>query len=382
MVVYKDSDGKRKFPCFKDKSDALAHADKIAREQAGLVSMGQSITSAQAIDYFASAKRVEPFGVTVDSATSTIATCLKIVPDLQAIEAACRFYKARHKQVSPKPVAEVVTELLEIKKSHGAAERYLEDLKSRLERFAEDAKCNIGSIDTAFIQAWLNGLKLSRQSYANNRRVLSLLFSHAVANGHCIDNPVDKVQRLKVKSGDIEIFMPDEITKLLAASSEDFLPCLAVQAFAGLRSAEVERLEWSDIDLTAGHIVLGASKTKTASRRIVPVLQNLAAWLAPYDQKRGLIWTAGHDAFYDAQQATAKAAGVKWKSNALRHSFVSYRLAQTQNAAQTSLEAGNSPAVVFKHYRELVRATDAEKYFKIKPEAPGNVVSLAEATAT
>jgi len=55
--------------------------------------------------------------------------------------------------------------------------------------------------------------------------------------------------------------------------------------------------------------------------------------------------------------------------NALRHSFISYRVAQTQNVAQVALEAGNSPRVVFSNYRELVRPTDAEKWFGITPEA-------------
>jgi len=76
------------------------------------------------------------------------------------------------------------------------------------------------------------------------------------------------------------------------------------------------------------------------------------------------------------RDATAKAAGVPWKPNALRHSFCSYRLAQTQDAAKVSLEAGNSPAMVFKHYRELVRPAAARQWFAVAPEQPENVVAL------
>jgi len=49
-----------------------------------------------------------------------------------------------------------------------------------------------------------------------------------------------------------------------------------------------------------------------------------------------------------------------WKHNALRHSYISYRVAQIQNVAQVALEAGNSPRMVFSNYRELVRAADAD----------------------
>ena len=71
-----------------------------------------------------------------------------------------------------------------------------------------------------------------------------------------------------------------------------------------------------------------------------------------------------------------KASGVKWKHNALRHSFISYRLAEIQNAAQVSLEAGNSLAMVFAFYRELVKPADAVKWFNVKPDAPANVLPM------
>jgi hypothetical protein len=53
--------------------------------------------------------------------------------------------------------------------------------------------------------------------------------------------------------------------------------------------------------------------------------------------------------------------------NGLRHSFCSYRLAQTNNAAQVALEAGNSPTMIFRHYRELVTPAQAEAWFSIRP---------------
>ena len=44
-------------------------------------------------------------------------------------------------------------------------------------------------------------------------------------------------------------------------------------------------------------------------------------------------------------------------------------MAAVANTAQVALEAGNSPQMIFGHYRELVRAMDAEKWFGITPEA-------------
>ena len=49
-------------------------------------------------------------------------------------------------------------------------------------------------------------------------------------------------------------------------------------------------------------------------------------------------------------------------------------MAQTQNVAQTALEAGNSPKIIFSNYRELVKPADALKWFAIEPEVPVNVI--------
>jgi hypothetical protein len=58
---------------------------------------------------------------------------------------------------------------------------------------------------------------------------------------------------------------------------------------------------------------------------------------------------------------------VKWKPNALRHSFISYQVAEIKNVAQVALEAGNSPDIIFQHYRELVTEETAKAWFGITP---------------
>ena len=68
---------------------------------------------------------------------------------------------------------------------------------------------------------------------------------------------------------------------------------------------------------------------------------------------------------------------MPWKHNGHRHSFISYRLAVLKDVGQVSLEAGNSPQMVFKHYRQLVRESEAQAWFAIMPpRQAGNVVPL------
>jgi len=57
-----------------------------------------------------------------------------------------------------------------------------------------------------------------------------------------------------------------------------------------------------------------------------------------------------------------------WPLNALRHSFGSYWLAKFKDTAALALQMGNSPQIIFAHYRELVSPDDAKQFWSMKPE--------------
>lgn len=383
--------GKRRLDSYPTEAAALDAAQRVARQLSERQVVAASLTNGQAADYAAAVQALKPHGVTLLAAADALAKCLEAVGDLSGLHAAVKFYTARHRRVTRKPVSEVVAELLAVKESRRNSPRYLQDLRVRLARFADAFRKDCCDVTTAEVQAWLDSLKLSTQSYMNFRRVAHLLLEFAVARGFAADNPVAGTESLAVGDGDVEIFKPAEIRRLLAAASPDFLPCLAIGAFAGLRSAEIERLAWADIRLAERHIVIGASKAKTASRRVVPISENLAAWLAPYAAQTGAVWKGTHEAFYITQQTTAAATEVpadvensipakppvKWKQNALRHSYASYRFALTNDAGRVAGECGNSAAVIHRHYRELVKLADAERWFAVKPDGEAaNVVTL------
>ena len=62
----------------------------------------------------------------------------------------------------------------------------------------------------------------------------------------------------------------------------------------------------------------------------------------------------------------------------LRHSYGSYRLAQTNNVAEVADEMGNSPDVVRNHYQNLVRPEQVAAYWKIIPQAKTAVKIVAD----
>ena len=255
----------------------------------------------------------------------------------------------------------------------------MQQLEYSLNRFTGRFHNCLEAVKGTEVDAWLRELDLGPRSRNNLRSSIQALYNFAIARKYLPKDhdAMDAVPLAKDKGGEIEIFTPGEMAELLAVASPKHLPFLAISAFAGVRHAELERLDWANVNRKAKIIEIKAGTAKTASRRVIPILPNLAAWLKDYWQDEGPICQYAYmaDEFGDlARRATAErkkkkpdAPDFKWKHNALRHSFISYRVAMTQDVAKVSLEAGNSPQMIFKHYRELVQPKAAKAWFAIMP---------------
>jgi integrase len=277
-------------------------------------------------------------------------------------------------------VAQLANEVVELKRKAGRSAKYIADLHQKLTRFCQDfGKRLVAAITVEEIDKWLGDLGYAPKSRAQYRANIGVLFSHAERRGMIDKNPVPFTEKPKLVDASPEIFTPDELRTLLEIASReatDVLPMLAIGAFTGLRDAEIKRLDWSEVDLVRDHIEVKAAKAKSARRRIVPILPNLAAWLRPYSSLKGSVVPAGAR---KKLERIRKAAGLaRWPNNGLRHSFASYRLAAIHDAPRVAVELGHtSPQMLYSTYRELVLPEEAERYWKIAPAAEvGNLVAF------
>ena len=265
-------------------------------------------------------------------------------------------------------VPEVVAELLKIREQDGASTAYLGQLRTTLNRFATRFPAPILEVTGPDVDAWLRGLDVTTVTRNSMLRCIKVLFSFAKAQNYLPDEKttaVEQIQLVRVKSDDVEIFTPAEMTKLLHHASPELVPILAIGAFSGIRMAELNRLDWKAVDLDRRIIEVRAGQAKTASRRVIPITDNLAAWLTPLERKGKIVRAKELQTHVPA---LARALKIEWPRNVLRHSFISYRIAVVQSADQVALESGNSPSIIFKHYRELTTPEIAEKWFAIVPK--------------
>jgi len=321
---------------------------------------------------------VKEFDVPLDTVASEYADARKLLDGVPLIDAA-RFYSGHQgRGIKRKSVADAVDGLIAAKTTKGVSQVYLADLRYRLGVFKAAFHCDISALVPDDVASFFNGLKLSPRSYNNFMRTLRTFFGFAQRHGW-LSKEADllaRVEKRSEKRAPVEIFAPKELTALFERASVEVAPALALAAFAGLRSAEILRLDWRDIERHAGFIEVAAHKAKTATRRIVPLTDNLARWLAIAPRNGACVWPHSKDRFFKAMRCAADNAKIKWKQNALRHSFISYRLAEIQDVNRVALEAGNSPQMIFRHYRELATPEQARTWFAIAPEAAPNVVPI------
>jgi len=281
-------------------------------------------------------------------------------------------------------VSEAIIELIAVRRSSGQSELYCCGLKARLQRFQlEYGNHAVAAIESKQLDAWLSGLKVGPATRNTYRRDLRTLFSFCVKRGYMLKNPATATERAKQHEKPPGILTPKEAAKLLNSCNKDTLPYFAIGLFAGLRRSELEKLDWQEINMKSNFIEIKASKAKTAQRRLVKIEPVLKLWLKSVAKDAGPVVPTGD---LDCRFDTMRKAGFgkpgtetedekkrnvtlkPWPLNALRHSFGSYWLAKFKDTAALALQMGNSPQIIFAHYRELVSPDDAKQFWSMNPE--------------
>lgn len=375
------ANGRRQRKGFASEQDARDAAKTIADQLASGTGHAGAYTPAELADLRAAERilRQHPRSLTLTAAVDGFVRAAAALGD-DDIVAACRAYRAelaRRNEVTRAKLPDVVAAYLLSMEKAGASSRYLQDLGHRLGRAKDHFRGYIDTIPATELTAWLDGLKVAARTRTNFRGALVSLFAYAKQSGNLPRDRQTEAELLPSRSrlkasktqAPIGIYTPTQLQAILSSVPEHLRPIFALGAFAGLRSAEIYRIKWQDI--RKDYVVVEAGNSKTAARRLVPVQPALTAWLATCERGEAdaeLCARWSHDSTFAATMSEAvRRAGVEPVANGLRHSYISYRLAKVKDTAKVALEAGNSPNMIFRHYRELVKPAAATAWFKVLP---------------
>ncbi len=389
----------------------LADAQRKAKEVANGISAGDVVdglhlTPLDRRVYLTAKEAAAPTGRAVDVLCRDAARALAALPAGSSLDAAVAFFARHHAPgaKSPRP-SEVIEELYASLHALRRSATTIRTLRSIYARFGSDFQISIGSITTTDLEQWINANPgHSPRTQRNYINALVRLFNFAKKKKYLTSGEKTAAEQLEKPSRDltrkIEIYHPWELERLLALAPDKLRACIAIGAFAGLRTIELARLDWSAIHLAEdgtasaqyphGYVEVKASaakKHRAAARRIIPIQPNLAAWLEPFRFSFGPVSPYRSDrslsdaltdftAQLNRAQGRSARASISRPENGLRHSYGSYRLPVINDVARLALEMNNSPAEIFESYRELVHPRDVESWWKIAPVVPSQIVQM------
>lgn len=339
----------------REEAETFLKLKKVERLNYGAA--GIALTEVERAEYIKNRDLLRPFGVTISDMVE------RWLPELRARNRSCTAEQLKE-------------EMIKAKEADGASAAYVKDLKTRLKRFATDFDGQlVATITQTQVDDWLRSLPVAGVSRNNYRRVVVVVFNYAVEKGYCASNPAEKTAKAKEIETAAGILTVEQTRNLLENAPSEMVAFLSIGAFAGMRRAELERLDWAEVDLVSGVIEVTAKKAKSSKRRLINIRENLADWLRDHKKESGPVAPANYEWLLEVAR---KNAGIAhWPNNALRHGFASYDLAHRNDAAALALEMGHgSTKMIFAHYRNLVRPADAKRYWEIRPAKVANVVSM------
>jgi integrase len=266
---------------------------------------------------------------------------------------------------------EVGQEFLKSRKTMGVRPRTQTQYESYLRVLGEEFNDEpVSQISRSDLEDFFTDSGWSPRTRMNYLVTLSTLFGFALDRDYCPVNPALKIDRPILDDRPVGILKIAEVLALLKAAQQHekkILPAVVIGLFAGLRRSELCALDWSEVNLAQGMIEVKGSKAKTRQRRIVHICGSLKAWLSPHTKAKGPVAISPRDDVFGEhlRELVAKAGINDYPHNGIRHSFGSYHYEFHRNEQLTASEMGNSPAVIFSHYRNLVSPADAKLFFSI-----------------
>jgi integrase len=239
----------------------------------------------------------------------------------------------------------------------------------------------IESITTATVESWIATVRRSANTRTRALVLLHGIFQRAKKVWGLPVNPVAGVEKPPVaRSGDIEVFSPEEVHALVrAAVSEQDAALFLTAAFTGLRRGELLALHWRDVDFDASAIRARASYAagqlttpKSGKVRSVPMAPDVAAALAKLGNRPefvgddDLVFIGRSGSYVDASAlrrryaAALETAGLRrLRFHDLRHTFGTRMIAKADIRRVQEWMGHADIQTTMKYLHYVPRADDA-----------------------
>jgi integrase len=223
------------------------------------------------------------------------------------------------------------------------------------------------------VNSWLRGLDKAPQTIANHFAIVRRFFNWCEKEEIItVRNPIIRAEKPKVPYTFPTTITPQEMSTFLAAAKQlpdeqdrrHMVAYLCIGGFAGLRTSEIQRLRWEDINWQGERI--NVLKSKRGLPRSVTILPALRRHLEAFALESGPVFSLSFQREADLRAELEKLAGIELPHNCLRHSFASYHIAKWESYEQTAFQMGHtSPRVTRAKYIVVKDQAVAEQWWAL-----------------
>ncbi|MBC7367320.1 MAG: hypothetical protein H7343_11015 [Undibacterium sp.] len=354
---------------FADEGEAMTEArTKAAQLRAGRLE-GAAMTSADREELQAARKLTDGFPVL--AALDEWAKARKLTAG--KVIAAAESWAAKNGKVEVRVKVEtVVKEFLKLKTAAG--KNVASDHKHSFALIVSDlGQFNVDAVTSRQLDAWLAKSENPVTRNTRRKRLVSVWRwaqrkSYLPRDGRTEAEMTERAHEPAPIIGIIDVATWHKVLAYFEERHPDYLAALVIAGFCGLRRGEVQEQTWEDISTERRVLRVTHGKRGTPARRMVPLCDAALVWLA---RCKGEHTGPISPAFaLDRIRLYSRRADPAFElpENCFRHSYISHAVAATGDIPRVSLDAGNSPKEINRHYRELVSEEDGKAWFAVTPE--------------
>jgi len=194
-------------------------------------------------------------------------------------------------------------------------------------------------------------------------------------------NPVKQVPEPTYHPNKPQIYTVPEVRRLIESSiTQSYVPSIVVRLFSMIRSEEMVAMVrncgslWPYVNLDTGWLELTAAEVKTRADkkrggRRIRISPTLRKWLLEF-KKYG--WDITENRTLDEKvrgfASAAKIGRGSGFTNLIRHTAISYRVAQEGSFSTVANEGGTSEVIIRASYFERVTAKAAAEFLRLTPD--------------
>lgn len=365
-----EADGKRVQRSYKTESAALKALEKAEKAQARHGSMASELTGSEMAEIVVAREKAAEAGVSL----------------LEAVNFYLQHAKRMRQEIL---LSELVSRFVDDRWNEGCSARYRRQLNVSLGSLVKrHPTSQAHEISKENVEAWLKAYGWAAKTRNNYAGDVRACFAWALDKGHARTNPAAGIVKAREDAEEIGTLTVKQCEALLvgALNKQEMMGFVVLGMFCGLRPAEIQRLDWSAVDMQGRTVVVAASQAKTRARRVVDISANAVAWLKAagchklkgpicgrwWDARwrifrRSLGWAVGVGE-KGVKEEASKVIHGEWPHNALRHTYASMHYAMHEDETKLQAQMGHESAeMLHKHYRALKTKTEAKVFWGLAP---------------